>query len=279
MIQRKRKYSFLLALMFGLPAHIQSMEQEKLSDDLLDRSPSPTPRSQRKLYRTQIPDNAIFDAAQTGDLETLKKIFAHIPPNSDTLGTVLHGAIKKNRFNIVRYVLEQHDTKLSINYPGNKGQTPLIRAAKKGSLAIVNHLVVNNASKTAQSALGDTPLHKAAQFGRNNIIRFLFDEDVIELKNCRQETPLMVAVAKAHLKTCKKLRSKGARPSTIGPRGQNLLHIAVKSGYIPILCALLKTTDLDPLACDGNSQTALDLARDLDDQGMLYHLQEHITFL
>lgn len=83
----------------------------------------------------------IHDAAENGDLETVKKLVSA-------------------------------DSKL-IDAPDREGKTPLHYAAAKGHLNVVEWLVKNGANVNARNSSGITPLYLAKGFGKKDVAQFL----------------------------------------------------------------------------------------------------------
>ena len=249
-----------------------------------ERAPSPTlspsqnPRSDHKeslpALGTRNATNdeiSLLSYAKKGSFFKLKTALSRTTIDAQTAGKLLHTAVENDHFNIVRYILERH--KYVINYQDTDKQTPLIRAAAKGSLAVVNHLIVFGAQINAQSSSGNTALHEAAQYGRIEAMLLLLnnkrEEINIDTHNERGETPLFLATKNAQLGAYTLLREKHAKTNTLNNKGRTLLHAAVLSCYIPILLRVLKTTECDLNATDNKGDTPLTLAQKLEDQQMI----------
>lgn len=83
----------------------------------------------------------IHDAAENGDLETVKKLISENPA--------------------------------MLEAPDREGKTPLHYAAAKGHLNVVEFLVSKGANVNARNSSGATPLYLAKGFGRKDVVEFL----------------------------------------------------------------------------------------------------------
>lgn len=247
-------------------------EKHPLSSSL---SPSSTPKTDRRTVVYKSDDQSDFDIfsslVKTGNLEKLiqelNSSHTKIP-----LATILHGAIQEGQFSIVRYMIEQYnEEELLIDCRNEEQETPLIEAVRLGSFAMVNHLLCYGANVNAQSASGDSPLHKAAKFDRVFIAKLLLNKKYqtqIDIRNAEGKTPLLVAAQNASLETFALLQAKRAAGGVVSNNGENLLHLAVLSGYIPMLSRVLQTTDLDVNARTHNNETPLTIAQNNQDEAM-----------
>lgn len=116
--------------------------------------------------------DALFLAAKAGHDDDLVALFSKphcMPPNlKDSLGnTVLHYASGGNHEAAVRAILRHK--RCNINAQNNMGDTPLHKAASRGSLKAVELLIRANVDCTLKNNDGQT----AADVGRTDEIRSL----------------------------------------------------------------------------------------------------------
>jgi ankyrin repeat protein len=152
---------------------------------------------------------AMFAGARDGEIESLRRLVAHVP----SLATVeynytppIHFAVREGHRHIVEFLLDHgadpayrsypfqeslltfaqdrgHDDvaeilrrRLSHRFALASGTQAIIAAAAKGDLAIVEaELAGNPALVRASNETGDTPLHQAARHGHLHIVRALLD--------------------------------------------------------------------------------------------------------
>ncbi|XP_020858959.1 B-cell lymphoma 3 protein isoform X1 [Phascolarctos cinereus] len=98
------------------------------------------------------------------------------------------------------------------------GRSPLIHAVENNSLAMVQLLLQHGANVNAQMYSGSSALHSASGRGLLPLVRTLVRSGAdSSLKNCHNDTPLMVA---RNRRVIDILRGKASRPSpqpTLGP--------------------------------------------------------------
>lgn len=118
-----------------------------------------------------------------------------------------------------------------LNLPDANGRTPLMIAASKGDLNLINFLVGNGADPSIAGIRGLTPLHEASANGMLEAIR-LFAELGCDL-NARTEdgvTPLMCAAAWGYIDAVKYLLKRGAEKSLRDDIGATASDIANEKG-------------------------------------------------
>jgi hypothetical protein len=245
-------------------------------------SPSPDPRQKyhpsSPLSKGLLPytEKDLMLLAKKGDVATLHAQLSTQEYNAETLGKIVRTAIRHNKFNVFRYIMSTQK-KCSIDILDSKGQTPLINAAKRASLAIVDNLIQRSADIELQSFSGDTALHKAACYGRIDILQSLLKrakrigkkQEYIEIKNNEGKTALFVAVEKTQMPVFEFLRNHKAETSVKDNNKNNLLHAAVLSGYLPILLNILSTTPLNIQDKNNNGETPLMLAQESKDKQII----------
>ncbi len=259
-----------------------SMEEEIERPYTPTLSPSPNPRQKSHpsspLSKDPLPytEKDLMLLAKKGDVATLHAQLSTQEYNAETLGKIMHTAIRHNKFNVFRYSMSTQK-KCSIDILDNKGQTPLINAAKRASLAIVDNLIHRNADIELSSFSGDTALHKAACYGHIDTIQSLLKrakkigkkQEYIEMKNNEGKTALFVAVERTQMHAFESLREHKAEIGVKDNNENNLLHAAVLSGYLPILLNLLTTTPLNLQDENNNGETPFMLAQKAKDKQII----------
>lgn len=171
-------------------------------------------------------------------------------------GTVLNRAIAQTPYDAqppkslsIETIKALIAAKANVNAGDESGQTPLITAARMGSLDIVQLLIEAGASASvnAKDNRGQTALMLASS--RNHIgigvIKTLLEAGAsINAKNNRGETALMYAPTSRYhsgsLEAFKFLMAAGANINDVNENGQTLLMLAAERHYGAVIKILLK---------------------------------------
>lgn len=170
-----------------------------------------------------------FQAIQNNDGKAVTKLLQRgIDPNtpSPKLVPALLLAIQSKADAAVSALLKAPG--LDVNVANDKDETPLMLAALNGNLALVKELVDLDA---AVNKPGWTPLHYAATYGHDEIVRFLLEENAyIDAEAPNKTTPLMMAARLRLRATAKLLVTEGADPSVVNMAGYNAAKFAREAG-------------------------------------------------
>lgn len=120
------------------------------------------------------------------------------------------------------------------------GSTPLIRAAENGRTEIVRMLLEQGASVQDTNNSGGTALIEACDYrGNSDTARLLIENKAdIEAKDCLDVTPLMKASLNGHANTVRLLLAQGADPTLINKQCQTALSWAEERKHDGIVQAL-----------------------------------------
>jgi hypothetical protein len=119
-------------------------------------------------------EEQLFEAAETGDLETVRRLIhnggVNIEWKNPTNGnTALHIATIKGHIPVVDFLIKNG---ANVNAKANYGTTPLHCATYTGgNLPIVELLLENGANPNIQDINMNTPFHVAVQSGNTEIVR------------------------------------------------------------------------------------------------------------
>ncbi|XP_045107330.1 uncharacterized protein LOC123502158 isoform X2 [Portunus trituberculatus] len=188
--------------------------------------------------------------------------------------TLLHWAASKGYDDLVADLLARG---LSVDACDRLGRTPLGLATFAGHTSIVNTLLQENASLSAEDkdwriiareevglcivrvieetavcsldaarSDGFTLLHLAAQQGYPNMMHRLLSLKVSpDVRNNQGETPLFVAIRNNQLACVQQLINAGTRLNLVDNRGGSALHMAAKNGNVTVIDMLLTTSELE----------------------------------
>ena len=138
----------------------------------------------------------------------------HINPELQVLDSerrkaIHYAACNQSSANLL-YLLEQF---MDPNEHDNSKTTPLMYAAKAGSVACVKALLEENrANVKTKNRKGYSPIHFAAEYGHHEIIQLLVNAGIkISLGGPDRMSPLHIAAAKGDLDTVRFLVENGAK--------------------------------------------------------------------
>ena len=142
------------------------------------------------------------------------------------------------------------------------GQSFMHELAREGDILSAEAILEKGGSIDLPDEEGRRPLHEAAFFGREEMVRFLLAEGAVMDAPIHPfgYTALWFAVQQGHHAIAKFLIERGARLSAADAlSGQGLLHIAAARGDMK-MAGLLIAAGIDVLAEDKRGQTARDAA-------------------
>ncbi len=122
------------------------------------------------------------------------------------------------------------------------GQNVTVQLIAEGSLEeIQNEISQITDINTKINDLGWTALHAAVRFGRNDIVKFLVDQNAdLNVQDNAGQTPLLVAVESGQLNTVTHLIEKGVNVNIASNNGDNPLSMSQKIGLNKISDLLLQ---------------------------------------
>ncbi|KAL0609713.1 B-cell lymphoma 3 protein [Plecturocebus cupreus] len=145
---------------------------------------------------------ALLDSAAPGTLDLEAR-------NYDGL-TALHVAVNTECQETVQLLLERGADIDAVDI--KSGRSPLIHAVENNSLSMVQLLLQHGANVNAQMYSGSSALHSASGRGLLPLVRTLVRSGAdSSLKNCHNDTPLMVARSRRVIDI---LRGKATRPAS-----------------------------------------------------------------
>ncbi len=225
---------------------------------------------------------ALVYASKSGHSEIVKELLkrgAHVNQR-DGQSFALLKACKKNHFKVAKLLIKA-GANLQSHY-NKMAKTPLMEAANKGYISIVQELIQSKADVNYSTILNTTALHYATYQGHVLIAECLIKSDanvnvkdttgyaplhniacysnephfvtvIMKAKadiNCVEnslnQTPLMIAIQKSHNKIVKELLLYKPNCNIQDKNGKTALHYAVESNNIDVIKMLIKNgADLD----------------------------------
>ncbi|KAJ6231330.1 serine/threonine-protein kinase tnni3k-related [Anaeramoeba flamelloides] len=185
--------------------------------------------------------------------------------------TPLHIAIEHRYIAGVRLLLLHGANPNAVN---EGGDNTLIAAIHKGELDIIKLLLANhNLKLETQNSDGQTALHVAIANGQDEIAKLLIDQDAvdIETQDGAGNTALLQSVLCGNINLSTYLLNAGAKIDVTNHEGNTIWHMAIQIKSKALITYII-TNYSDRLqmgAVNKRNQTALDLARNLNDPGYL----------
>jgi ankyrin repeat protein len=136
------------------------------------------------------------------------------------------------------WLLLEHGADVNIRTLGNS--TPLHKAAENGKVEIVRMLLEHGANVGAEDEEGKTPLHSATQNGRFEIVRLLLENGAEPNARINDiSTPLPMAATRGDVGVMRVLLEHGANVEAEDEEGRTSFQIAWVKGYSDIVELLL----------------------------------------
>ncbi len=177
----------------------------------------------------QVRAGELHDAAQAGDVDTVKTLLASgvdIDETDFSTGTALHIAVGQGNERIVKVLIE-HGADLEAKSELNSARA-LHLAADFDELAIIGYLLDNGADIEGRDGELRTPLHRAAGAGLSRGVELLLEHGAkIDIREGYfGTTPLQQAADNGRLETVKLLLDRGADINAVDQRGFSALSLA-----------------------------------------------------
>jgi ankyrin repeat protein len=179
-------------------------------------------------------DNPLMLAAEERMLDVVKALVAagaDVMAADGNGNTALHHAIRSKHEAVALFLIERQPPG-TLDVRDDKGNTPLMLAAKKGMLDTVKKLVAWGADMVAADAGGFTALLKSIIYVHEAVAIYLIDQHLPGVLNMHEEgglTPLMCAAIKGMLDTVEALVAAGADMEAADQEGRRVLHHAIRS--------------------------------------------------
>jgi ankyrin repeat protein len=118
----------------------------------------------------------------------------------------------------------------------------LYNAAQNGDAATVRQLVADGIPPDKRNISGETPLWKASQFGRKEVVDILLATNAVDVnvQSTAGQTPLFWAAANGYSKVVRLLLDQGAEPNYTDKDGRSPLSIAQFYNHTTIIAMLTR---------------------------------------
>jgi ankyrin repeat protein len=157
----------------------------------------------------------------------------------------------------------------SLNKRDHNGNTPLMWASSLGNEQLVEALLDQGATVNMQNFVGETALFLAAARGFDRICSLLIENGAdFRIATLDGSSPLHIASASGHTEVIRVLFSRGAYVNVADEEGDTPLHYAVREGHRHVVELLVKQCAADVTSRNDDSESPLDLAMELGENGI-----------
>ncbi|KAJ4782875.1 ankyrin repeat family protein [Rhynchospora pubera] len=202
-------------------------------------------------FSDEIKAKRLLDAAGSGNLRLFKEIVKDLNEGNgiaDKLKGIkdkegdnaFHFAAARGSTAICQYFLE--DLAFPVDFYSDKGETPLLYAAKGGHAGTMRYLISHGANPIVSDKTGLTPLHCAAIDGQPDLVKFLLSFGVpVDISfNYVTGTPLYVAAKHGQPSTVEVLLEHHADVNGATGIGFTPLFMSVLGGFLECTKLLIK---------------------------------------
>ncbi len=184
----------------------------------------------------------IHDAAQRGDLETVRALLQNDPTliesKLDNGKTPLHQATYAGQTEVARYLLQQG---ADANSRTTANSAPLHGAAFHGHLEAAKVLIENRADVNAANRYNYTPLLSATAGGHLDIVDVLVTAGAdLNVRNFEGTNALLLAASSGSMDLLEYMLEKGLDIASVDSGGGGLIHYAAWGGSVDIIEATLE---------------------------------------
>jgi ankyrin repeat protein len=216
----------------------------------------------------------LHDAARKGHLQMVQLILAkgvHPDTQGDTMDATdlkLWGLAALYTPVLVLQVAKDRKESSSNWHLGiagtGKGDHPLHRAAEYGHEEVVKLLISKGAHIHAQTTQGFAPLHYAAFNGQKHVVQLLLKYGAdMNVASKEGWTPLHAAARTGNTETVRVLISQGCNANAVTTKLKTALHFAIAEGHLETARCLIRQ-GINLNVADRNGRTALLLAQELN---------------
>lgn len=198
----------------------------------------------------------------------------------------LFKAIKEQRTEDVRRILENHDIDLDPPRQAHQVNKPLAYAAAYGNLDIIKLLLKKGADINGQVAYGDVPVIKALEHDQKDIVKYLIVNGAdVNLANDFGVSPFIGFCAMGERKLVKMALAHGGKINEAytqkmseakGRKNWTALQSSVVYGQLEVVKLLLEAGG-DPFIKDARGKNCFELAAENGRSGVLDHLMRRYS--
>jgi ankyrin repeat protein/L-ascorbate metabolism protein UlaG (beta-lactamase superfamily) len=183
----------------------------------------------------------IHDAAQQGDIETVKNLIQDNPElvnaTDDFGNTPLHFAAAGRQNEIAEFLISQD---ADVNALNTVNQSILLYAAYFDNAVVAEDIIEKGARLNEQDIIGRAPLHYAArQHSLGALLPLIEHGAEIDIRDSIGETPMHFAIRWGYDDIAEMLLEGGAKMGITTEDGKTYLHFACIKGYTAVADLLI----------------------------------------
>nr|XP_022303014.1 uncharacterized protein LOC111110716 isoform X2 [Crassostrea virginica] len=216
-----------------------SRGQNNMALDLLNLCPD-------LLYtKSESGESNLFFVAYSGDTDMLKILIEKgLNPfeKSHYESTILHCACQNGKLGTFQYIVKTYPALLNIENDKTAQGTLLSWAAEGGNVSILKQLVENGKDIYSRAFNGRTVLHKACEYGRVNMCKYLINKysKLLQILDREGMCTIHYAGFGGNVEIFELLCSNMLAVQTFSNRGKTILHCACGNGRINLCKYLIK---------------------------------------
>ncbi|CAH1101713.1 unnamed protein product [Psylliodes chrysocephalus] len=221
--------------------------------------------------------------AVAGNNDVVMEMISHMSPTdaqkalnrqNDHGWTPLLIAARKGHIDLVNNLLANH---ARVDVFDLEGRSALHLAAEQGYLQVCDSLLTHKAFINSKSRNGRTALHLAAMNGYIHLVKFLIKDHnaVIDILTLKKQTPLHLAAAFGQIEVCKLLLELGADIDATDEQGQKPIHAACQNNYSEVAKLFLQQHPSLVMATSKDGNTCAHIAAA---QGSVTVIEELMKF-
>ncbi|XP_067685868.1 putative ankyrin repeat protein RF_0381 [Haliotis asinina] len=179
----------------------------------------------------------------------------------DTNGdSILHLACERGNTEMVNYILAQNF--VDINAKGYKGRSPSLLSVYYGKMEVFEALVEQGADLSVVDKNGNNLLHLACLGGHVQMVKYILKQNLVHInaKEHRGMSPFLLSAYFGKREVFDVFVKQGADLSVVDKNGNNVLHLACRTGKKMMAEYILTQTTVDINSRNNRKMTPLLIA-------------------